>query len=118
MTSIEIVIITTVGTVLASSGFWALLLKIWDRRSGSTRLLMGLAMDRILFIARQHLKKGYITYEDYQDLHNYLYGPYSDLGGDGTVKRIMEKIEQLPIHYERHDIEVMLEGTMYEKPDL
>jgi hypothetical protein len=57
---------------------------------------MGLANDRITHVASEHLRRGYITHEDYKNLRIMLYEPYLALGGNGAAKKIMADLERLP----------------------
>lgn len=66
-----------------------------DRRLMIT-LLMGLAQDRLIHQGMAFIERGWVTSEEYQDLRRYLYEPYHNLGGNGTVERIMHAVERLP----------------------
>lgn len=97
-------VVTIVVAVLASSGFWALLeYKLRNRKEldkqqeMQTNLLMGLAHDRIVFLALKYVEQGCITHAEYENLSAFLYKPYLALGGNGIVKRLMAEIDKLPI---------------------
>lgn len=90
-------IITVVVAVISSSGLWAFLSKIHEKKDGKTRLLIGLAHDRILHLAEKYCDRGYITKEEYDDLHTYLYEPYKNCGGNGSAEIMMKKVDNLPI---------------------
>ena len=60
-------------------------------------MLIGLAHDRILFLGMQYVSRGFITQDEYENLHDYLYTPYEKLGGNGSAKRVMAEVEKLPI---------------------
>lgn len=97
MTYIEFCL-TIIGSVLASTGFWTFIQSIRDRKSAKTRMLCGLAHDRIMFLAGYYIKRGYITKEEYEDLYEYLYTPYIEFGGNGSAKHIIEtQVNKLPI---------------------
>ncbi len=89
--------ITVVCAVLASSGLWTFLSKRTEKKDGKTRLLAGLAHDRILNLGQRYLDRGGITKEEYDDLHNYLYDPYEALGFNGSAKRMIVAIDHLKI---------------------
>ena len=59
--------------------------------------LRGLGHDRITYLGQKYIEKGYITRDEYENLHDYLYLPYADLGGNGTAKKIMEEVDKLPM---------------------
>ena len=90
-------IITVVCAVIASSGFWAYLTQRREGKDVKAKMLMGLAHDRIMFLATMYVERGHITADEYENLHDYLYVPYEKLGGNGTAKRIMQEVDKLPI---------------------
>lgn len=90
-------VITVVCTVLASSGFWAFLMKHSDKNDAKTKLLIGIAHDRIIWLGKSYISRGWITPDEYENLHDYLYAPYKENGGNGSAKRIMDEVDKLPI---------------------
>lgn len=102
-------IITIIGSVLASSGLWTLISKRMDSKDAKTELLIGIAHDRIIFLGMSYVNRGYIMQEEYENLHEYLYGPYKKAGGNGTAERVMKEVEKLPIHQEESAIKAKLE---------
>lgn len=90
-------VITIVCSVMASSGFWAYVQAKKDKEDNKTKLLIGLAHDRIMSLGMDYIKRGYITRDEYENLHDYLYVPYKAEGGNGSAKRIMQEIEKLPV---------------------
>ncbi len=87
-------IITIVCSVLASSGLWAFLTKIADKKDVKNQMLVGLAHDRILYLGMSYLERGdWITRDEYENLHDYLYVPYQKLGGNGSAKRVMDEVD-------------------------
>lgn len=89
-------IITAIVSVVASSGFWAYWTKRHDNKTAQTKLLVGLAHDRILQSGRYYLNREYMTSDEYENLYDYLYLPYKELGGNGTAERMMEELKKLP----------------------
>lgn len=67
-----------------------------DERSEMISLLMGLSQSRIVEQGMIYIDRGYVTPDEFEDLHRYLYGPYSRLGGNGTAERIMHAVQRLP----------------------
>ena len=94
-------IVTIACSVLASSGFWALIQARINRNNTDSRLLLGLAHDRIIDLGEKYLERGYITNDEYENLNNYLYEPYLAKGGNGSAKRVMEAVRKLPFREER-----------------
>ena len=99
-----ITIVTIVGSVLASSGFWAYLQSRRDRKnakndanSAFVDLLKGLAHDRIVFIGNRYLERGWVTKDEYEDFVKYLYEPYERVGGNGMARKVMREVENLPL---------------------
>ena len=83
---------------LGSTGLWAFLSKWLDNRSAQSKLIVGLAHDRIVYLGMQYIDRGWITRDEYENLHDYLYVPYEKMGGNGSAKRVMMEVEKLPIH--------------------
>ena len=90
-------VLTVFAAVLASSGFWAWLQKRSERKDVRTRMLVGLGHDRIMYLGMKYIERGYITHDEYENLYEYLYKPYSEIGGNGSAKRIMSEVDKLPI---------------------
>ena len=89
--------LTVLCAVLASSGFWALIQKISDRKDVKSRVLIGLGHDRIVYLGMQYIKRGWITKDEYENLNDYLYKPYKDMGGNGSAERVMQEVNKLEI---------------------
>lgn len=88
--------ITAIASVLASSGFWTLMAKRMDKKDMKTKLLIGLAHDRIIELGMKYLERGYVTQDEYENLYEYLYKPYEALGGNGSAKKIIQEVQKLP----------------------
>lgn len=100
--------LAVVFAILASSGFWAFITvivqkhlenkySVSSRMSVEREMLIGLAHDRILSLGMKYIQRGYITRDEYENINQYLYEPYSKLGGNGSAKKIMEELNKLPI---------------------
>lgn len=89
--------ITVLCSVIASSGFWAYMTKKAEGKDVKTEMLVGLAHDRIVYLGMCYVDRGYITSDEYENLHDYLYRPYEKLGGNGSAKRVMTEVNKLPI---------------------
>lgn len=98
MNAIQI-IITILTSVLASSGLWTLILKKMEKKDALREMVLGLAHDRIMHIGLSYIARDpqYITKEEYENLHDYLYLPYEKLGGNGSAKRVMLEVEKIPL---------------------
>jgi hypothetical protein len=104
MTMHSKIIMTIICSVFASTGFWAFITAVMQKRdkkvSTEGKMLRGLAHDRICYLGEEYIKKGYISKDDYENLHDYLFLPYEELGGNGTAKRIMDEVKKLPLREE------------------
>lgn len=93
--------LTIVCSVFASTGFWAFVTYIVQRHDSKDNLqikmLKGLAHDRICYLGELYIQRGYITRDEYENLHDYLFIPYKALGGNGTAERLMNEIDKIPI---------------------
>ena len=90
-------VLTIVCSVVASSGFWTFLQNRKDKKDRRTELLIGLAHDRIIYLGMSYIDRGYITQDEYENLYDYLYRPYSRNGGNGSAERVMKEVDKLPI---------------------
>ena len=91
-------VLTSVLIALVSStGLWSYLASYRNKHDAKTRLLIGLAHDRIIYLGTQYIDRGYITPDEYENLNDYLYQPYAENGGNGSAKRVMEQVKALPI---------------------
>lgn len=92
---------TIVVAVLASTGLWQFIIKVYDTKkkklSNSEKISLGVAHDRIMYLGNLYIKRGYISPDEYENLHDFLYVPYRAMGGNGAAKRIMDEVEKLPI---------------------
>lgn len=90
--------VAVVSAALASSGMWAYITKRSEKKDVKTRMLVGLAHDRIMYLGMRYIERGSITQDEYENLRTYLYEPYEKMGGNGSAKRIMLEVDKLPIH--------------------
>lgn len=120
MYSILELIVTVLCAVFASSGFWAYLIARRDKKrakleknNSQTEMIMGLGHDRIIYLCEKYIERGWITSEEYENLNTWLYKPYVDMGGNGTAKRLMAIVDNLPVHI----IDYTADGKRIEKSD-
>lgn len=91
------VVVTSATSILASSGMWAYLQKKDSTKSAQSRLLMGLAYDKIQQLGMSYIKRGWISLNEYEDFRKYLFEPYKDFGGNGVAEQIMHQVSNLPM---------------------
>jgi hypothetical protein len=60
-------------------------------------MILGLGHDKIIYLGKEYIARGWITSDEYENLHDYLYMPYKNMGGNGSAERIMEEVKKLPI---------------------
>ena len=84
--------------LISSTGLWSYIANYRNKHDAKTRLLIGLAHDRIIYLGTMYIDRGHITPDEYENLHDYLYVPYAENGGNGSAKRVMEAVKQLPMH--------------------
>ena len=92
------ILLTIFSSVLASSGLWAYITKRLEKKDVKTEMLIGLGHDRIMYLGMAYIERGYITSDEYENLYEYLYKPYEKMGGNGSAKRVMNEVNNLPIH--------------------
>ena len=83
--------------LISSTGLWSYISNLRSKHDAKTRLLIGLAHDRIIYLGTRYIDRGYITPDEYENLHDYLYVPYAENGGNGSAKRVMDQVKALPI---------------------
>lgn len=90
-------IITVLVSVIASSGFWAWVSSRMRSHDATTELLRGLAHDRIIQSGMYFIRRGYVTYGEFEDYHVYVYEPYQKLGGNGLAEQVYNQVKSLPL---------------------
>lgn len=105
MSDFEQMMLAAMATFIASSsGFWIYLKHRIEAKDANTKLLLGLAHDKIVYFGMQYIEKGFVTKDEYDDLLRYFYEPYISLGGNGTAERIMRLVQRLPLTLENSRI--------------
>lgn len=95
--------ITIVCAVFASSGLWAYLTarrerkdRKNDKKEAQNAMILGLGHDRIISLCEKYIDRGWIASDEYENLYEWLFKPYEALGGNGTAKRLMSIVDNLP----------------------
>lgn len=83
--------------IFGSTGLWSFIASRRNKHDAKTRLLIGLAHDRIIYLGTKYIDRGYVTPDEYENLHDYLYQPYAENGGNGSAKRVMDMVRALPM---------------------
>lgn len=90
-------VVTIICSVIASSGFWAFLQTRMSKNDATTRLLIGIAHDRIMSLGTYYIQRGWVTPDEYENLRKYLYDPYKEAGGNGVASKIMSEVDKLEL---------------------
>jgi len=81
-----------------------------DKEDAKTAMLMGLGHDRIISLCEKYIDRGWISSEEYENLNTWLFEPYTKMGGNGTAKRLMAIVDNLPAK----NVEYTAEGKRIE----
>ena len=110
---------TIICAILASSGFWAYMVARRDKKNkdsekndAKTDMIMGLGHDRIIYLCEKYIERGWISGEEYENINTWLFDPYTRMGGNGTAKRLMAIVGNLPVH----KVEYTSDGKRIERP--
>lgn len=94
--------LTIITGMMSSTGLWSYLQRRADKKDlvkdGSLRLLLGIAHDRIIFLGKQYIRRGWISTDEYEDFFHYLGDPYSEFGGNGLADKVMKDVKALPLY--------------------
>lgn len=99
----ETIIIAILGSGALSaliSGLFGIINNRSKLRNNENRLLMGIAYAEIIEQAQKYINRGYITIDEFKELEHYFYQPYKNMGGDGTVEKLMKEVGNLPTERE------------------
>ena len=92
------VITSVLIALISSTGLWSYIASYRNKHDAKTKLLVGLAHDRIVYLGMKYIERGHVTHDEYENLNDYLYEPYAAAGGHGSAKRVMEQVRKLPFH--------------------
>jgi hypothetical protein len=95
-------IIVAVIAGLTGGGISQLIIFLIQRRDAKKAnpmadMLKGLGHDRIIELGTKYIQRGDITKDEFENLNDYLYKPYEELGGNGTAEKIMTEVRKLPL---------------------
>lgn len=91
------VVVPIIVAIFASTGFWSFLVAKHTKKNAGDKLLLGLAHYEIINQAMGYINRGSISHDEYENLHDYLYVPYVERGGNGVAKRVMKELEKLEV---------------------
>lgn len=98
--TIKEAVVAIVVAIIGSTGLWTLFTS-WlqnrkKKKSNTSKLLMGISYTMIVQRAETYIARGWVSTDEYHELHHYLYTPYEAEGGNGTAKRLMDMVGELP----------------------
>ncbi len=96
MRPIEI-LVTCVIAIFGSTGFWTWLQSRSREKDDVSKLIMGIGYSKIIDLCEKYIANGSITAREFHELEHYLYEPYHNMGGNGTVQALFEQVKELPI---------------------
>ena len=91
------VIIAIIAAVFGSTGFWSWLQNRNRQKSAETRLLIGIGYSKIIDRCNEYITRGYVGINEFHELEEYLYKPYSEMGGNGTAEKLFNDVSKLKI---------------------
>ena len=83
-----------------------------EKNDAKTDMIMGLGHDRIIYLCEKYIDRGWISSEEYENINTWLFDPYTRMGGNGTAKRLMAIVGNLPVH----KVEYTSDGKRIERP--
>lgn len=96
-------LITIIVAIMGSSGVWGYISHRSNRKDGTSNMIKGLAQHMIIAEGKRLIAQGYVTTDEYRNLHKGLFKPYVQLGGNGLAEKILKEVEKLPIYKENHE---------------
>ena len=95
----EATLIAVISGIFGLSNLIMFLIQRHDQKSKDRpeyKMILGLGHDVIVTKGEAYLKRGWLTRDEYENLNDYLYKPYLEMGGNGTAQKIMKEIDKLP----------------------
>lgn len=90
-------IVTLIVSVFGASGFWTLVQKWYEKKSGRhsdiETAVLAIMHDRLYALCREHLEKGEISADSYENINN-MYLIYRKMGGNHLAKKYVEKLNE------------------------
>ena len=97
----EILITILIPAILASQGFWSVLLYKMQKRdmNHDIRLKADLVIlhDLVYKYCKKAIVRGYTTFDEFDNLTE-LFSVYKELGGNGTGRHLYDEVSKLPKH--------------------
>lgn len=81
--------------IFASNGFWQYMVQKHSKKDVKARAILALLHDKLFYLCDRYVKEGWIAVDDFDNV-TCLYEPYVEMGGNGTVHALYEKVKKLP----------------------
>lgn len=94
-----ITLITVVGAIFASNGFWDWLKTRRNKMTPYEQVTMAMGRDRLNFLSKKHLRDGYIPEDEFESFKE-LGESYLNAGGNTMVKELYLEAIKLPKKWE------------------
>lgn len=94
------IVIAIIGSGALSaiiSGIFAIIQTKHKKQDGVTAGVQQLLYDRIKYLCKSHIKRGYIATNDLDDLERMHKIYHDDLSGNGFLNDLMDKVRKLPV---------------------
>lgn len=91
------ILLTSLVTIIGSSGIWGYITVKYTKSRSSDKLLRGISQHLIIQEGRRLIGKGYVTTSEYTNMYRGLYRPYKNAGGNGLAEKVISEVEKLPI---------------------
>lgn len=102
----EAMIIAIISGIFGLSNLVMFLIQRHDQKSKDRpeyKMILGLGHDMIITKGEQYIKRGWLTRDEYENLNDYLFKPYLEMGGNGTAQKIMKEVDKLPLREANHE---------------
>jgi len=96
--SVVEILVTCIIAIFGSTGFWSWVQNKSKKKDDVSKLIMGIGYSKIIDLCEKYLSDGSITAREFHELEHYLYEPYHNMGGNGTVQALFDQVKELPIH--------------------
>lgn len=90
-------VIGIIAATIGSSGLWAFMMNRREKKDSKNDILIGLGHDRIMYLSGKYIERGWITQDEYENLHDFLFVPYAKAGGNGAAAKAMKEVDKLEI---------------------
>lgn len=98
-----IALISAAAGVGGGTGFWGYLQTRSKKQSAEARLIKGLGYNAIISLGLAYIGRGWISKDEYEEIHTLLFEPYKEMGGNGVAERVMNEVGALPFRTIRID---------------